>query len=214
MRPRARKCGKRKENGAPGGTRTPNTQLRRLVLYPLSYGRSPQRESVRPELSRSAPSMAVGASASALADFLCDCTPGNEPSNHVADLRGFRVRIQHPPLRPRPCDPLREVILAISRVVIANVGSTALPTVGLASTADDVFEVVPRELMGAPTAAAGFMAASFHRQRHVNRHVEGSDVTRCVTKGAVASRAVIFLRGERPGSNRRPSEPQSDALTN
>src|SRR3989441_8286041 len=26
--------------GAPGGNRTPNPQLRRLVLYPLSYGRT------------------------------------------------------------------------------------------------------------------------------------------------------------------------------
>src|SRR2546426_5582937 len=27
-------------HGAPGGNRTPNPQLRRLVLYPLSYGRT------------------------------------------------------------------------------------------------------------------------------------------------------------------------------
>jgi hypothetical protein len=29
-----------KWSGAPGGSRTPNPQIRSLMLYPLSYGRS------------------------------------------------------------------------------------------------------------------------------------------------------------------------------
>ena len=35
----------RRETGAPGGSRTPNPQIRSLMLYPLSYGR------IRPSFS-------------------------------------------------------------------------------------------------------------------------------------------------------------------
>ena len=80
--------------GAPGGTRTPNPQLRRLMLYPLSYERKINRpESVPAELPRGAPLMAVGAPDETLVDLGLDSTPRNSAPDQNRDFSRLQRRI-------------------------------------------------------------------------------------------------------------------------
>src|SRR5438874_1448575 len=116
------------------------------------------------------------------------------------------------PLRHIPGVSFADVVRLIPKVMVADILSTAVLAVGLRCPPGAVLPVEFAQIK-VPATAPADLHASHCPQQASRRASHGTPKASRARRKASARRHKNQLWGERPGSNRRPSGPQPDALT-